>query len=107
VQSIITQGEKATLQSADQTLTKSAFIFEEGSPDWMAGRFIFEDQPLRVVLDELERQYNIKVQLEPSLEQMNYTGLFESGDLEQALKLITWPLHLESKTEGTTITIYR
>jgi hypothetical protein len=38
---------------------------------------------------------------------MNYTGLFESGDLEQALSLITWPLHLESKTEGTTITTYR
>ena len=104
---IITPGEKSIQDQESLQLSKTTFTASANTPEWMAGKFTFENQPLSVVVAELERQYNIKVNLNAELKSMNYTGLFESGDLEKALSLITWPLHLESKIEGKTVTISR
>lgn len=104
---IITPGERSIQDQQSLQLNKTVFTASANTPEWMAGKFTFENQPLSIVVAELERQYNIKVNLNPELKSMNYTGLFESGDLEKALSLITWPLHLESKIEGKTVTISR
>ncbi len=104
---IITPGEKTVQDQKSKDLTKSSFATTNTTPEWMSGKFIFENQPLSVVVAELERQYSVKVKLTPELESLPYTGLFESGDLDTALSLITWPLHLESKIEGKTVTISR
>ena len=66
-----------------------------------------KNQPLVDVISELERQYDINVKLEAGLKDLKYTGLFESGNLDSALYLITWPLHLKSSTKGKTVTISR
>ena len=73
----------------------------------MEGKFSYENQPLSEVINELERQYDIDIKLEHGLEDLKYTGLFESGDLDTALYLITWPLHLKSSTKGKKVTISR
>jgi len=90
--------EKLKLKTFDPSLT---------APGWTQGKFTFEDQPLSVVVGELERQYGVKVKLEKGIEDMRYSGLFESGDLEKALQLITWPLHLKAAVSGKTISISR
>jgi len=102
---VITAGERSTENQNDQTLTKSAFLPAATGPEWLTGKFVFENQPLSRVISELERQYGIKVNLEKGLEHVPYTGLFESGDLAKALYLITWPLHLKSTVSGKTVTI--
>ncbi len=102
---LITAGERSSENHNDQTLTKSVFLPGATGPEWLSGKFVFENQPLSRVISELERQYGIKVNLEKGLEHVPYTGLFESGDLNEALKLITWPLHLKSTVSGKTVTI--
>ncbi len=102
---MITAGEASIENQNDQTLTKSVFLPAATGPEWLSGKFVFENQPLSRVISELERQYGIKVNLEKGLEHVPYTGLFESGDLSEALKLITWPLHLKSTISGKTVTI--
>lgn len=106
-QLIITPGEVAIKSEDVKPLERDSFILTGESPEWTAGRFNFENQPLTEVMAELERQYAIKVRLDPALEELKYTGLFESGDLEKALYLITWPLHLKSTVKGKTVTISR
>ncbi len=106
-QQIITFGESATQTKSDKKLKRSTFDVIAETPEWMEGKFSYENQPLADVISELERQYGIDVKLEAGLEDMKYTGLFESGDLENALYLITWPLHLKSTTKGKTVTISR
>jgi len=104
---IITPGEQAIKSEDVKPLQRDSFILIRESPEWTAGRFNFENQPLTEVVAELERQYAIKVRLDPALEELKYTGLFESGDLEKALYLITWPLHLKSTVKGNTVTLSR
>ena len=84
-------------------LIKKTFDASSASPGWIQGKFTFEDQPLSVVVDELERQYDVTVKLAPGIEDTRYTGLFESGDLEKAVNLIPWPLHLKAEISGKTI----
>lgn len=104
---IITPGQKTIHRETLTGLNSSSFTLEEEQPSWIAGRFSFENQPLSEVVAELERQYAIKVNLDAGLGEMKYTGLFEAGNLEKALSLITWPLHLKSAVKGKTVTISR
>jgi len=106
-QLIITMGEQAIKSADAESLDRDSFTLIDASPEWTAGRFNFENQPLAEVIAELERQYAIKVKMDAGLEELTYTGLFESGDLEKALYLITWPLHLKSTVKGNTVTLSR
>lgn len=106
-QQTLTPGMRCTTNTKTQKLDHVSFAAETGVPEWTTGKFVFNNQPLHIVVEELERQYNINVKLEPGLENMAYTGLFESGDLEKALSLITWPLHLKADIKNNTVSIVR
>lgn len=106
-QQIITAGESTSRDKSDKKLNRSTFEVIAATPEWMEGKFSYENQPLSEVINELERQYDIDIKLEHGLEDLKYTGLFESGDLDTALYLITWPLHLKSSTKGKKVTISR
>jgi hypothetical protein len=47
------------------------------------------------------------VVLEPGLEDLPYVGFFESGDLHEAVSLITWPLHLDAQIKNHAVSIAR
>ena len=100
----ITPGEKVI--GINENLQKKTFIATD-SPSWMNGKFTFEDQPLSAVMKEVERQFGVEVTLAEGTEDIKYTGLFEKGDLTQALDLITWPLHLKADVNGKNVTISR
>ncbi len=101
---IIVAGEKSIKES--QQLRKETFTTAD-KPGWTQGKFTFENHPLSVVVDELERQYNVKVTLDKELKDVRYIGLFEAGNLEAALYTITWPLHLQYKISGNSVIIFR
>lgn len=87
----------------DGKLTRSTFAADAGKPEWTDGRFRFADSPMRDVIAELERQYDVRVDYAPAIGELTYTGLFERGDLDTALQLITWPLHITYVRDGRTI----
>ncbi|HUR31772.1 MAG TPA: DUF4974 domain-containing protein, partial [Saprospiraceae bacterium] len=68
-------------------------------------KFYFDDQPLSVIVEELERQYKVKVTMAPDLHDTRLTGLFESGNLGKALYNITWPLNLRYEINDNTVII--
>lgn len=103
----ITSGQRCSAATMKDPLQLKPFDPSTPIPGWIAGKFTFENQPLSVVIDELERQYDVKVKLAPGTENIKYSGLFESGNLEHALSLITWPLHLNAQQSGKTIIISR
>lgn len=100
----IVAGEKII---SGKDIFEKRFISITYGPSWINGKFTFEDQPLSVVIEELERQYNINVSLQPGIKDMRYTGLFEAGALENALHLITWPLHLKYEIRKDAVNIYK
>ena len=79
---MIGAGERSIQNQADFTLRQFTFIPSGETPEWITGKFTFENQPLSIVIGELERQYDVKVKLETGLEDLPYTGLFEAGNLD-------------------------
>lgn len=82
-------------------------IFDENhstNPEWMHDESHFENAPLTLVLNELQRQYPIKVTFENA--KGNFTGSFTHSNLSIALKSICEPLHLDFAINGTDVNIY-
>jgi ferric-dicitrate binding protein FerR (iron transport regulator) len=63
-------------------------------PLWEKGLFRFRNAPLQEVLQELERQFNIEIEYNASVERY-YTGTFRNDTLEKALKMVCIPMDLE------------
>jgi transmembrane sensor len=68
--------------------------FDLSEADWRNGEFIYEEADLSEVLDELSRQFNVKLQT-PVLEGRKYTGRFSNKNLDEALQLVCVPMGLK------------
>ena len=76
-------------------------------PGWMFQESTFENSSIRLVLDELKRQYNIQVTLKNVDESLRFTGAFTHNNLESALKTICLPLQLNySIDDQGNVTVY-
>ena len=98
----LTAGETASTENND--LVENTFTATE-KPLWTEGKFYFDDQPLSVIVAELERQYKVNVTMAPELRGTRYTGFFESGNLDKALYTITWPLRLRYEINDNSVII--
>ena len=92
----ITPGNMAELEKG--VLVVSAF--DPDSKDWRAGEFVYEEQPLALVMDEIERQFKVKINA-PDLKDKFYTGRFSNKNLEKALQLVCIPMNLTFEIENS------
>jgi ferric-dicitrate binding protein FerR (iron transport regulator) len=83
---------------------KSSIAITE--PYWLKNMSVFENASFKVVIDELKKQYNIKVQYPSNLNE-EFTGAFEHDNLENALKSISIPLTLTYTIQNTNEVIIR
>lgn len=88
---ILTPG-KACKLTDNQAFTNYQFN-EENKAKWSDGKFYFNAEPLNLVFEELERQYDVKLEI-PELSDRTYTGFFTNQDIEEALELICTPMDL-------------
>jgi hypothetical protein len=66
-------------------------------PQWLNNTSSFEAVPFTEVIAEMERQYDIKIQLENNYKNPIFTGGFVHDNLNDALMSITQPLNLTYK----------
>lgn len=102
-ESVLTPGKATMFQGGKKVRD---FSFDQETPNWSQGEIHFDDQPLRVVVQELERVYDLSIRYADSLELIRYTGFFPTNDLELALKLICDPLDLRYKIEDKTVSLF-
>ena len=72
---------------------------------WREGRFFFADVTLQEVLEEIERQFDIKVQTSPEILARRTTTFFEKDNLDSALYKVCWPMQLEARRKGKIVEI--
>ncbi|SNR29855.1 FecR family protein [Maribacter sedimenticola] len=77
-----------------------------GKPSWLSNESSFRSIPLHYVMDELQRQYNIKVTYSGIDKEQLFTGSFNNDDLELALKSISVPLQIKFKLDGNQVLFY-
>ncbi|MCB0437517.1 MAG: FecR family protein [Mangrovimonas sp.] len=76
-------------------------------PSWLNNTSNFKSVPLQMVLDELERQFNVTVNASSVDTSKLFTGSFTHDNLETALKSVTLPFHLSYSISNNTITLKR
>lgn len=76
-------------------------------PGWIDNMSRFKSVPLRIMLNEFERQYNVTLETQRINSERLITGGFVHDNLEEALQSITVPFGLTYKqNESNKITIY-
>ncbi len=75
---------------------------------WRIGRFVFEQTPLSDVIQNLERAYNVRIDLHgTNLEDIRVTGEFGQEPLTQILNEICWSANLRYRREENTYILYQ
>jgi len=101
----LTPGQSVSIDA--NGLVSKASIPDNESLDWLNGRSVFNARPLSEVIAELERQYDIEIQLPigQDLEQLINTG-FPHDSLDLALQIALLPLEsLKYQRQGEKVTL--
>lgn len=77
------------------------------NPSWMQSESSFNRIPLAQVIDELERQYDINIQIDGIDTNQLYTGTFTHDNKATALESVTVPLKLSYKLDGKNVIFYQ
>ena len=75
-------------------------------PSWMNDESTFRSIPLKFVLSELERQYDIEVTTEDIDTVQLFTGTFSNTNLNLALESISAPYQIKFRVEGNKVLLY-
>ncbi|PIQ48820.1 MAG: iron dicitrate transport regulator FecR [Cytophagales bacterium CG12_big_fil_rev_8_21_14_0_65_40_12] len=101
---ILLPGEFAEIK-ADKVVKSTEVVQSSTILAWRRGQFMYNTTPFAKVFSDLERQYDVKIQMEDqSIATENYTGIFERPErLEDALQIIClgFDLTFERKTDGS------
>ncbi|NHF58186.1 DUF4974 domain-containing protein [Flavobacteriaceae bacterium TP-CH-4] len=109
--SVLFKGQEKRLPAGTSLVAIKGALVDTHSPNtevpsWVNSESSFKSIPLRYVLDEFERQHNIKVVTENvDLDQL-YTGTFSNMDAELALQSISVPSRIKFKFEGNKVLFY-
>ncbi|WDF66093.1 FecR family protein [Flavobacterium sp. KACC 22763] len=90
---LLTHGQSVRFESGKQIkMTVSSL-----QPEWMDNQICFYKENIRTILDEVERQYNIKIDLNAKDTISLFTGKLPAKDLNTALQIIGTTYHLEAR----------
>jgi len=84
------------------------FTFENRAQlaTWTQGTFRYDRTALAVVLEELERQFDVEIWTTDEVQiSKDYSGFFSLDSLEEALYSVCWPMGLNYRIEGDNVEI--
>ena len=90
---ILTHGQSVTFENGKQLNTD----VNNQKPDWLENRISFNKENLRTILDEIQRQYNITIDVKNGCSNELFTGKIPTDNLDVALEIIATTYHLEPK----------
>jgi transmembrane sensor len=93
---ILTAGQTATLVNKELQLSEYP-VNKIGT--WREGDFYFDAASLKEVIKELERQFDIRLNVKGNIEDRFYSGYFNKNNLKESLQMVFVPmgLHFEIK----------
>lgn len=97
---IITQSQ--SVEIVDGILSEIRNVNEDG-PDWTLGESRFKNESLNIVIEELERQFGVKVDISNTIK--SFSGSFTHDNLTTALDQVFKPLGISYTIEGNTIVV--
>lgn len=92
-QIILTHGQSITFENGKQTNS----IVNSLEPEWINNQIAFNKENIRSLLDEVQRQYNVTIELNCKDTNSLFTGKLPTKDLDVALQIISTTYNLEAK----------
>ncbi len=94
---ILTKGQTVSFENNNKILFENV---TETKPLWTSAEINFNKENLSNIIDEIERQYNITINLNTVKNEQLYTGKLPTNNLDVALETISSIYHLKhSKTD--------
>ena len=90
---ILTHGQSVSFENGKQINTTA----EASKPEWLDHKISFNKENLRNILDEIQRQYNITIDVKSKSSNELFTGKIPTDNLDVALEIIATTYHLEPK----------
>ncbi|OHT44795.1 FecR family protein [Flavobacterium tructae] len=92
-QIVLTHGQSVNFENGKQVNTTINSL----KPEWIDNQIFFYQENIRTILDEVERQYNITIELNTKDTTSLFTGKLPAKDLNTAIQIISTTYHLEAK----------
>lgn len=92
-QILLTRGQGVSFENGKQVKRTVNSL----NPEWMDNEICFNKENIRTILDEVERQYNITIELNAKDTISLFTGKLPAKDLDVALQIISTTYHLKAK----------
>ncbi|KAF2516638.1 FecR family protein [Flavobacterium foetidum] len=93
IEILLTHGQSVRFENGKQVKIAVTSL----QPEWMNNQICFYKENIRTILDEVERQYNIKIDLNAKDTISLFTGKLPAKDLNTALQIIGTTYHLEAR----------
>jgi transmembrane sensor len=101
---VLKQGERYLILDGKQIRNEKEMLKE---PTWIRNESSFKSLPLRIVIQEFERQYDVTVDANSVDLSQIFTGSFSHTDIDMALKSITIPSQLKYQKKQNSIILKR
>ncbi|MFW0740012.1 FecR family protein [Flavobacterium sp. T12S277] len=92
-QIVLTHGQSVNFENGKQVKLNVRSL----KPEWIDNQISFYQENIRAILDEVERQYNITIELNTKDTVSLFTGKLPAKDLNTAIQIISTTYHLEAK----------
>ena len=92
-QIILTRGQSVTFKNGKQFSS----AVKSSKPGWIDNQICFNKENIKSLLDEVQRQYNITIELNAKDTTSLFTGKLPTKDLDVALQIISTTYHLKAK----------
>ncbi|MWB93289.1 DUF4974 domain-containing protein [Flavobacterium sp. GA093] len=92
-QILLTHGQGVSFENGKQIKMEITSL----KPEWTDNQIAFYKENIRTLLDEVERQYNITIELNSKDTISLFTGKLPANNLDVALQIISTTYHLEAK----------
>lgn len=92
-QILLTHGQGVSFENGKQINRQINSL----KPEWTENQICFYKENIRTLLDEVERQYNITIELNTKDTISLFTGKLPAKNLDVALQIISTTYHLEAK----------
>ncbi|RED22702.1 FecR family protein [Flavobacterium cutihirudinis] len=91
-QILLTHGQSVSFENGKQANINVTSL----KPEWIDDQICFYKEDIRSILDEVERQYNISIELNSKDTTSLFTGKLPAKDLNVALQIISTTYHLKA-----------
>lgn len=91
----VTRGEKVSYRD-NGTVASAVTADTLAATAWTRGRLVFDDEPLRYVVESVDRYFPRRISVTPSAGQLRFSGVIFGGEIEDWLQGLpqTFPVHV-------------